>query len=314
MKKPKKKPGSQAATGGKRSSAWSLPPESLLIVGIDIKEDAAPTLLDEESNAYPAELDEAMIANVRHHGVIEPVIVMRDGDRNLVVDGRTRVRWARCAAALQKKHGEEVLEVPYVVRRGKAADLYGVSRSANRRRPEDSPVAQAGQLQRMINMCGGNEEEAAVKLGLSPAYGKKLLRLLDLAPKVQGAVERGMAVDAAVKLAKLPREEQVAKLAAIQATGEKPTARKVENKLREGSGKAPVETPAQKLKRLVAAIEAEAVMYENVLDEVDAPKIEDVAAELRSVAFEHVERLRAILRPPPNGATQPAEQEAGFGA
>lgn len=292
---PKKKPGSQAQ--GKRASLWKYSPNDLVIVGLDAVHnyDESHHLYDPESNAHNAEADEAMIANVRCYGVIEPVVIERDGPYNLVVDGRTRTRWARIAAAQQAKAGEVVLEVPCIVRAGEAFEMYGVSRAANNgRRPEDSPIAKARQIQRMMDF-GKSIEQAAVRQSIGLAEAKKLHALLSLDPSVQRAVERGMAVSAAAPLAKLPRSEQVAKLAEIQATGEKPTARAVTNKLREGNGRAPVETPAKKLKRIADAIR----------------RVDETREWTTSQALE---TIRIILRPPPNGATQPAEQEAEFGA
>jgi ParB-like chromosome segregation protein Spo0J len=298
---PKKKPGSQA--DGKRASLWKYSPNDLVIVGLDAVHNYDEThhCYDPESNAHNAEADEAMIANVRCYGVIEPVVIERDGPFNLVVDGRTRTRWARIAAAQQAKAGEVVLEVPCIVRAGDPAEMYGISRAANNgRRPDDSPIAKARQIQRMMDF-GKSLEEAAIRQSIGVVEARKLQALLSLDPKVQRAVERGMAVSAAAPLAKLPRSEQVAKLAEIQATGEKPTARAVTNKLREGSGKTPVETPAQKLKRIAFAV------AKLPPDERDAMRgdLEGLVVYIRD-ALGIAEKS--------NGAAQPAEQEAEFGA
>lgn len=321
-KKPalKKKAGSQA--DGKRASLWKYAPNDLVIVGLDVVHDYGENhhLYDPDSNAHDAESDEAMIANVRCLGVIEPVVIERDGPYNLVVDGRTRVRWARVAAAQQAKAGEVVLEVPCIVRAGDAADMYGVSRAANNgRRPEDSPIAKARQINRMMTM-GKSIEEAARKQAIPLSEAKKLYSLLSLDPKVQRAVERGMAVSAAAPLAKLPRSEQVAKLAEISAAGEKPTARAVTNKLREGSGRAPVEMPAQKLKRIGGIVDSLRLTYaadkneQRLLDAID--KIEAI---LRPPPREQCSRCgrpesATCCREPLGRAVQSAEREAEFGA
>jgi ParB family chromosome partitioning protein len=247
MSKAKKKSGSQAE--GTRRSYFVFDPFEVIIVGIDTTADRSHPLFDPESNEHPAEKDTANIANVRTFGVLKPILFERDGDRILVVDGRTRVRWARCAARLQKAAGEEVLVVPGIPKRGDGAMLYGVSRAANTHRPDDSPMAQARNAQRLIDM-GRSEEEAAIAFGVTLPTMREWLSLLSLDPKVQRLVEKGMAVGAAAKLAKLPRSEQVAKIALITADGAKPTARAVTNKIREGNGKAPVQTPAQRIRAI----------------------------------------------------------------
>jgi len=303
-KKPAPKKSSQAE--GSRGSLWTYDPFELVIVGLDTKDGPDHYLYDAESLAYDAEHDDAMIANVRRRGVLKPVLIERDGDRNLVVDGRSRVRWARAAAKLQKDSGEVVLKVRCVVVRGKPAEVYGISRAAQRHRPDDSDVAQARQLQRMIDMLG-SEDEAATELAITPLRAKKLLALLTTDPKVQTAVVRGMSLDAAARLAKLPREQQVAKLAEIQAAGEKPTARAVRNKLAEGSGKATVETPARRIRAATTVLRsAEAAINEFSLSG-ERQLLENIA--------EHITEALSILGGnQPNGAAQPAAQEAELGA
>lgn len=250
---PRAKPSGGQAAGKRGTPTRPTDPFDLVIIGVDTEDGPDHYLYDAESNAHDAESDEEMIANVRTVGILEPILFERDGERKLVIDGRSRVRWARAAAKLQKKAGEPVLEVPCIVKRGSNAEMYGISRAANRRRPEDSPVSQAKQLQRMIDMLGGDEATAAVRLAIAQPKAKKLLALLTTDPKVQRAVERGMTLDSAAKLAKLPRAEQAAKLEEIQATGAKPTASRVRAAV---SGGDEVMTPGQRIAEAVRRIDA----------------------------------------------------------
>lgn len=252
MSKPKKKSGGQAE--GTRRSYFVFDPHEVVIIGIDTKDGPEHPLFDAESNAHPAEKDEPNIANVRTFGVLKPILFDRDGDRIIVVDGRTRVRWARCAAKIQRAAGEEVLVVPGIPKRGDGAMLYGISRAANTHRPDDSPMSQARNAQRLIDM-GRSEAEAAVAFGVTLPTMRQWLSLLALDPKVQRAVERGMAISAATPLAKLSRSEQVTKLAQLTEAGARPTARAVTNKMREGDGRAPVETPASRIKTALVGIQ-----------------------------------------------------------
>lgn len=301
---PKKKPGSQA--DGVRGTLWYFEPHELDIVGFDTDEQEHE-LCHDASNAFDAEHYEEYIAYMRLYGVVKPIVFRRDGDRILVVDGRTTTRVARIVAPLWEKdrRAEGVtgdaakLKIPAVVRRGTADELFCASRAANRRRPEDDLQEQAKDVAKLVNN-GATEEQAAVKLGLPLARAKQLLAILQLHPKALRRVGVDLSLDAAAKLSKAPEAEQLAKLAEIQATGEKPTARAVTNKLREGSGKAPVGTPAQKLKRIAA-----------VIDAIRLDGDEQEGFEELNVS---IDKIRAILRPSANGAAQPAEQEAEFGA
>lgn len=259
--KPKKKSGSQAEVGS-RGSLWRFFPHELTIVGLDTDEQEHE-LCDHESNAFSAETYTEYINYMRLNGIDKPIIFRRDGDRILVVEGRTTTRVARVVAPLweQDRKAEGLkgddckLKIPAVVRQGTADELFCVSRAANRRRPgSESDIVDAKSLARLVNN-GATEEQAAVRLGLPVSRARQLIALLSLHPKVQRKVGAGLSLDAAAKLAKLPQAEQVAKLAEISAAGEKPTARAVSNKLRADEGAPAVETPAQKLKRIDKAMQ-----------------------------------------------------------
>lgn len=261
MTKAKKKSGGQAE-GGARGSLWRFLPGELTIVGYDTDEQDHE-LCDHESNAFDAEHYSEYITYMRLNGIDKPIIFRRDGNRNLVVEGRTTTRVARVVAPLweQDRKAEGLkgdackLRIPAVVRRGTAEELFCVSIAANRRRPgsKDHDV-DAKALARLINN-GATEEQAAARLGMPQARGKQLMAYLSLHPKLQRKVGAGISLDAAVKLAKLPEAEQLAKAAEIAATGEKLTARAVSNKLRADSGKAPVTTPSRRIKEAVATID-----------------------------------------------------------
>lgn len=286
-KKPAKKPGSQA--DGVRGSLWSYLPSEYTIVGLDTDE-LEHELCHHESNAFVAEHYDAYIQYMRLNGIDKPVIFRRDGERRLIIEGRTTIRVARVVAPLWRadrkaeglKGDDCELRVPGVLKRGTADELFCTSRASNRRRPgSDDVMDDARALARLVNN-GATEAQAAVRLGLAPDRGKKLIALLQLDPKLQRRVGAGVSLDAASQLAKLPAEQQLAKFAEIEQSGEKPTARAVRTKLDEGSGKTTSETPAQKIKRIAA-----------VVADHEETKITS------STAFE---RIRAILRPPVNGS------------
>lgn len=307
MKKPKKK---SQAEGGARGSLWRFDPHELVIIGHDTDEQDHE-LCDHESNAFSAETYTEYINYMRLNGVDKPIVFRRHGGRNEVVEGRTTVRVARVVAPLweQDRKAEGLkgddckLKVPAVVRRGTADELFCVSRATNRRRPgSDNDMQNARDLAKLVNN-GAPVEQAATRLGLSVTSAPKLLALLELHPKIQRKVGAGLSLDAAVKLAKLPAEQQIAKLAEIQAAGEKPTARAVTNKLRDGGGKPAMETPAQRCKKA----------FDQILIQLSDPEL---SLPARCALVE----VGLILRPDwkcpehPNGTARPAEQDTEFGA
>ena len=309
MTKTKKKSSSQAE--GIRGTLWYFAPTELTIVGHDTDEQEHE-LCDHESNAFAAEQYTEYINYMRLNGIDKPIIFRRDGDRILVVEGRTTTRVARIVAPLweQDRKAEGLkgdhckLRIPGVVRRGTADELFCVSRAANRRRPgSDSPVGDAKALARLVNN-GATEEQAAVRLGLPPSRGKQLMALLQLHPKVQRGVGVDVSLDAATKLAKLPQQEQVAKLAEIKSTGDKPTARAVTNKLRADSGKAAVDPPSRRLQRA----------FEEILKQLCDPEL-DLPA--RNALVEVGLILRPDWKHQANGAENPRsamDRREEFGA
>lgn len=319
-KKPAKKPGSQA--DGVRGSLWSYLPHEYTIVGFDTDE-LEHELCHHASNQHPAEDDEADIASVRYHGVIEPVVFRRGpGGRLEIIDGRTRVRWARIAAPLyaedRRKEGLKgddcVLRVRGVVEQGTPEDLFCVSRAANRRRPEDPHIEQAKDVARVMNR-GASESQAAIKLGLPIGRVRQLRALLQLDPKLQRKVGTGVSLDAAAQLAKLPAEQQIAKFTELEKAGERPTARAVRRKLGEGSGKATSETPAQKLKKIVFILSKLDVNIDKI-DNGDELNDDEYATHV-DATLAAFRRIRTVVLPDDRCATehiaQPA-QEAGFGS
>lgn len=308
MKKPKKKPGSQA--DGVRGTLWYYLPEEFTIVGHDTDE-TEHELCDSASNAFSAETYTEYINYMRLNGIDKPIIFRREAGtgRLLVVEGRTTVRVARVVAPLweQDRKAEGVkdddakLRIPATVRQGTADELFCTMHATNRRRPgSEDPMHDAKAMARLVN-GGATEEQAATRLGIPVERGKKLMAVLKLHPKAQRQVGSALSLDAAAKLAKLPELEQVKRLDEFKAQGEKPTARAVTNKLREGSGKPAAETPAQRCKKA----------FDQILIQLSDP-------ELNLPARAALVEVGLILRPDwkypeqPNSAAQPAEQEAEF--
>jgi len=181
-------------------------PDALTIV-----EDPSHALYDERVNM---ELDDKKIKNVMLVGVLEPIIVRKNGVREdgtpivEVVAGRQRVRWAREANKLLEAEGKEKIRVPAVARKGEEKELFGVSVSENEIRQNDDNMTRAYKAKRFMDM-GYTLKETALWMGKSDTTVKNLLTLLDCAPETQNAVREGkLSIQAAVKMAALPPEDQ----------------------------------------------------------------------------------------------------------
>lgn len=198
------------ALEGKRLNAFAMDASDLTIIGLDTKDGPEHPLYDER---IFLPIDEAMVRNIRAFGVIEAINVRKNGPKVEVVDGRQRVRHARIASERNVAEGLPPILVPCLAPI-KATDVtaMGVMVSANAHRRDDDPMTRAKKASRMMAL-GATEADVAVSFGVTKAQVKNYLALLDLAPKVQKAVEaEAVPFTAAIQLADLPREEQVAQL------------------------------------------------------------------------------------------------------
>jgi len=188
--------------------------------------DALTLITDETHALYDRRVhlppDEAMVRNIRHHGVLETIIVHKDPETGqvVVVDGRRRVINAREANRRLRDEGLQPILVPALPKRAKQGELAGMMASANEIRRNDSAINRAEKMQRMRDI--GNDDEAiAIHFGVDPQTVRSSLRLLDCCGAVRDALESDqITVTHALRLARLKPDEQRAKVAALIAAAE----------------------------------------------------------------------------------------------
>lgn len=265
----------QAIEGASRLNAFLIEPERLVII-----EDPKHALYDER---VKLPLDEKLVLNVAAYGVKQPIIVTKDGDHLVVVDGRQRARAAVEASKRLVKEGKEPLRVPVMLQRGEDADLFGVSVFLNELRQSDDIIVKAKKAQRLLDM-GKSEAEVALAFGVTSAAIRQWLKMFDLAPAVRKAVEDGtISASAAAKLAALPKEEQVGELTKLRATGAKTTTKKVAVAAKKAKGKEAHERPTPKLiKRLIEFSKIDSAT--NGLDNEDVKLLRWVLGEIDAKA------------------------------
>lgn len=195
-----------------RINAFSFAPEDLIL--IDDKNDP----LYDPRVELP--IDEAMVRSIMAHGVLEPILVRKDGDRAVVLDGRQRVKNAVEANKRLKAEGGLLIKVPVMPRRGDDADAFSVMITTNEHRIDDDVLSKAKKAQRLLNF-GRSIPEVAVTFGVSEATIKNWGTLLDLAPQVRQAVSNGKITmtDAVRRFSDLTREKQIEALDEIQDHG-----------------------------------------------------------------------------------------------
>lgn len=160
---------------------------------------------------FSAEKLEELAASIRAHGILQPLLVRRRGERYQLVAGERRWRAARLAglqtvpAIVQDVPDEQMLEITLV---------------ENIQREDLNPIELARALERMVEELGFTHEEIASRTGKDRTTITNTLRLLRLPSDVQQLIaERRLSTGHAKALLALPTEElqrQAAERAASQ--------------------------------------------------------------------------------------------------
>ncbi len=173
-------------------------------------------------------IDEAMVLSLMSVGIIEPLVIGRNGQEVYVIDGRQRRLNAIEANKRIVKAGGEPIRCPCVWRRGDDAKIFEVIVSANEIRTGDSTLERAKKMAHLMSL-GYDEAKTAVAFGCTVQTVKNAMALLECAPAVKKAVEaEQVPLTVALQLSKLNREDQEKTLAEMVEKGNTKGARGIE--------------------------------------------------------------------------------------
>jgi len=207
-------------------------------------------------------VDENLVLNVMFQGVLEPVLVRKNGQALELVAGRQRVKAAREANRRFREQGKLPIKIPAILKTGTDAEMYGIMVSENELRQDDDPMVKAEKA-RKLAAHGYNPAEISILFGRDKRTVEGWLALAGVAPEVQEAVRMGeVASGVGVALAELPRDQQAAKLEQLKQEGKatvKQTQREVRAESRPGRPPA-LPMPARKdLQGLLDKLTAEPI-------------------------------------------------------
>jgi len=197
-----------------KRSYFMADPATLLIVGVDFGAEGDRGY--DERIKLP--LEPALVASIKKRGVLKPVFVRMDGERKVIEDGRRRVLHARAAnMELQTDNpgieATNLIRVPYLVVRGDENAMFALAEVANTYDAKDPPVMQARKIQRALDK-GMSEAEICEAFNIQAVTIQDRLRLLDTAPDVLKAIEKGeLSANAGLELATVTAPEQLKILA-----------------------------------------------------------------------------------------------------
>lgn len=199
---------SKAVWAQGRIDAHMMDPDALTIVQDDPKHPLYDGLGKDGQG-----IAEDMILNVMAHGILQPILARKAGEKDgrpviEVIAGRDRVRAARLANARLKKQGLVQIRVPVILKRGDDSKLFGMMLSENIHRKELSPLYKATQMQRYLDF-GASEKDVMRDLKISSGTVRNYKALLELSTPVKKAVDSfQISAEAAIELSKLPHSDQ----------------------------------------------------------------------------------------------------------
>lgn len=125
---------------------------------------------------------EGLADSIRTHGIVQPLLVRRQGDRYELIAGERRWRAARLAG---------LSKVPVVIREVPDKDLLEIALIENIQRENLNPIEEAQAYSRLIENVGLTQEALAARVGRDRSYITNFLRLLKLPDDLQQLVVEG---------------------------------------------------------------------------------------------------------------------------
>jgi ParB family chromosome partitioning protein len=125
---------------------------------------------------------EHLAQSIATHGVVQPVVLRRKGDRYELVAGERRWRAAKMAG---------LERIPAVVREVPDEDLLELALIENIQREDLNPIEEAQAYKKLIETVGLTQESLAERVGRDRSYITNYLRLLRLPEDMQRMVAEG---------------------------------------------------------------------------------------------------------------------------
>ena len=123
-----------------------------------------------------------LAASLKNHGVVQPLIVRKKGDRYLIVAGERRFRAARIAG---------LKKVPVVVSEIDADAVAEIALIENIQREDLNPIEEAGAIRFLMKQHDLTQEELSERLGKSRPVIANALRLLSLPQELREKISEG---------------------------------------------------------------------------------------------------------------------------
>lgn len=155
---------------------------------------------------------EALASSIEAHGVVQPVIVRKNGDRYSLVAGERRWRASRLAG---------LKSIPAIIKDYTPRDVMEIALIENLQREDLNPIEEGEAFQRLIEDFGMTQEEVAKAVGRSRSAVANTVRILTLPHRVRSFLIDGRLTSGHARtLVSLGDEEKQEQLADIMIAKE----------------------------------------------------------------------------------------------
>ena len=142
--------------------------------------------IDANTNQPRKNFDEKALAelsaSIKVHGVIQPIIVVKKGERYMIIAGERRYRASKMAG---------LSTIPAIVKSYSESEIAEVSLLENLQREDLNPMECAKAMKKLMTDFGWTQEKVADRLGKSRPVVANTIRLLNLEPEVISLIEQG---------------------------------------------------------------------------------------------------------------------------
>ena len=137
---------------------------------------------DQPRREFDKEALKQLADSIAQSGVLQPLLVVKEGVRYRIVAGERRYRAARMAG---------LRTVPCLVKNLTDEEIMEAALIENLQREDLNPIEEAMGIRSLMDKCGYTQEMAAKRVGRSRPAVANILRLLTLPEKVQKLVKDG---------------------------------------------------------------------------------------------------------------------------
>ena len=190
---------------------------------------------DQPRKEFAPEALEALANSIKEHGVLQPLVVVKEGDKYKIVAGERRFRASKMAG-LEK--------VPVIIRTLEAQERLEISIIENAQREDLNAIEMATAYAKLKSQFNLSEAEIAERVGKSKSAVVNTMRLLNLADDVKKAMVEHRLSEGVMRPLIGANEELVEKILP-KIIEEGWTARRVEKEMAEKKQKSSVRAVKQ---------------------------------------------------------------------